>query len=296
MFEDYVADVDKYYVKSTPEPIQYGVSPHINQQVLFNTLYDIDAIQSNELDRIITESYSIILSKEFIKGNKNFIARLFTNTKFVVSLTKVLGGVREFTAEQKTCCNKLIYDYFILPHNKNGYVESLLYNLGMSINKAIIPVLLGIGLDQSTSHNLAIARYSTDNLVLATKRVNVIIVNSSVQLMTEQRIIDIYQKLFDNLMPLFEGIMFDKWDDSLLESDQEKEEIYTLINLALLDILNEMPKEMIVHILNQYHQLRTSIYQDKATRFNIHAISYDYERIIECIDQIEAGGFIKLPV
>lgn len=293
VFEGYVQDIIQNTHRSNPEEIKYAdVSPLVNPQILFDAFFTIDQIDQNELFSLISESYSLILTKKFIKENKNIMARMFTNSKFVTVFTQVLGGIRDFTNEQKTCCNKFIYDYLILPHKKDKYIESLLYNLGMSINKDMIPILLGIGLSQDLSHNIAIARYSTDNQILAMKRVNVLIVNSTIEIMTEQRIINIYEKLFDHMMPMFEGIMFDKWDEELIEQDSVKEELYSLINLALLDILNDMPMDSIQHILCQYSHLKNTVYRNKAVRFDIHAISYDYARVIECIEIVEQMGNI----
>lgn len=295
MLEQYLADVNSQIaVDPMTVDVNIGQCTFINPSIVVDALSNIDNIDDNYLYDMILHSYSVILSKEFLDDNKVVIAKAFTNSKFVTIFSRAMSGVRQLTNEQRVCCNKMIYDYLSLQRKKDMHIEGLLYNLGLTINRDDISGLLGLGLDQNTVANLAIARYSTEKQTLAVKRINVIIVNSSISVMTEQKIVNIYEKLFKHLMPLFEGIMFDRWDEDLFQ-DEDSEEIYGLINLALLDILNEMPSSMIEHILTQYSQLKEMIYVNKPTRFNIHSISYDYERIINAIDRLEQQYGIIVP-
>lgn len=297
MFEDYINQLKH-------NPIEVDTSKHtlnLTNSVVLNpdgilpkALQNIDNMSQQELSIVLQEGYKHILTKKFISMNKVLMANAFTNPKFLITLTQVLSNVKQFSIEEKINCNKMVYEYLALAREKDQSIVGLQYNIGLVINRDTIPNLLVLGLDQNTTTKLAIARYSTDKEDLAVKRVNVIIVNGDINVMTEQMIINIYQKLFDHLTPIVNGIMFDKWDDDLFEDNENAEEIYGLINLALLDILNEMPSNMIEHLLKQYAQTRDLIHSTEPVRFNIHSISSDYQRVINAIDRLESTG-IRIP-
>ena len=291
MFEEYAAAAAKEaeYKRKNAAPMvkmDYTTNVTSNPIILAQELANIDLIDNDKLASSIAKGWYIILDKNFVDANKQIVANAFTNEKFVTYFSRVMNQV-ELNYQQRIMCNKLVYDYLTLKASKDLCVESLLYNMGMIVNKDIIPGLMGIGLDSNIASKIAIARYSTAKETLAVKRVNVIIVNSPIEMMTEQMIVNIYEKLYDHLLPLFEGIMFDKWDEDCFIEAEDCEEIYARINLALLDILNEMPEDMIYNIIAQYTSNKEISYLNTPVRFNIHSISSDYSRVIQAIDLYE---------
>ena len=296
MFEEYVEALNREMPlgKRKPEPkFEMDLSTNVltSPDMLSIQLSDIQNMDNDSLYALLCKTWYLILDKDFIRKNKSIVANVFTNEKFVVLFSRVMNQVTGLNREQQICCNKLVYDYLTLRSEKDPHIESLLYNLGITINRDIIPGLMSLGLDTNTVAYLAIARYSTEKEQLAVKRVNVIIVNSSIEVMTEQMIVKIYEKLFDHLSPLFEGIMLDKWDDEFFQEAEDREEIYGLINLAVLDILNEMPDTLIYNVLYQYKQVKDQLYSKQPVRFDIHAISEsDYGRILAQIDRFESTG------
>ena len=154
---------------------------------------------------------------------------------------------------------------------------------------------MSLGLSESLCTDLAISRYSTSDLVVAMKRLNIVIINSSLNIMTEQTIINIYEKLFDNLTPMFEGIMFDAWDEDDF-NDQEQEEIYGTITLAILDILKEAPIDHIRTVITMYSQDHQYLYPNNPVRINLRAIAVsDYRRIIDAVDYVENVMMVHVP-
>lgn len=299
MFEEYVAAAEKEakYKEKLQEPrftMDYVSNVIANPEVLATELENVDLLEVNKLYDSISKGWRIILDNDFVASHKTIVANAFTNEKFVTLFSQVMSQV-ELNPFQRVMCNKLVYDYLTLNKEKDLHIQALLYNLGITINKDIIPGLMGIGLDSNTASNIAIARYSTQKETLAVKRVNVIIVNSPIEVMTEQMIVNIYEKLYDHLLPLFEGIMFDKWDEENFQDEEECEEIYGLINLALLDILNDMPDDMIYNILSQYTLDKQYTNLTTPVRFNIHSISSDYKRVIDAIDLYEKTSGNSVP-
>lgn len=297
MFEDYINRLKNEKVEPQ-EMFQINIANDVtlNPFIVEDKLRNINSLNDDELFRILSLAYPTILDKTFIDKNKVTITNAFTNERFVIILSQVLTAIQmPFTNEQKTNCNRLIYDYIVYQNNKkNSKIMKLLYNLGKTINRDIIPILCSLNLSEPLSVDLAIARYSTKNEQLAMARVNVVIMNAPVQIMTEQMIVWIYEKLFTHLTPMFEGIMFDVNEDEF--TDEGKEEIYGLINLAILDILQEAPMDAIMSVLSSYAQDKEFLHSKDPVRFNIKSISVsDYDRILTAIDLVESERELRIP-
>lgn len=296
MFEEYIEELSKrpkveenpvYY----PPPFAFSVT--LNPSILVDKLTNLEMVSTNELTDLISNHYNIILNKDFIKNNKVLLARLFTNERFITTFSRVVV-CKQLTEDELINCNKLIYDYMVYK-NKESNILMILYNLGKAINGVKLSVLRSLGLSEAVSTDLVISRYSTQNQILAMKRLNVAIINSSASVMTEQMIVNIYEKLFDNLTPMFEGIMFDSWDEEDF-TDQEQEEIYGTITLAILDILRDAPFNYITSVLTTYAQDHQYLYHDDPVRINLQAIAVsDYGRIIDAVDYVENQLKIHVP-
>lgn len=296
MFEDYIKQLNE--IQDTPtEYVNLSIgSSVLTPYVLEDKLSNISVLSDRQLYELLAIAYSTILNKTFIDKNKMIIKNLFENERFVMVFSQVLMNVTiPFDTEQKTNCNRLIYDY-IMFKNKDQHILKLLYNLARTINRDTIPQVCALGLEEPLAVDLVISRYSTTNESLGMKRVNVVITTqSSIEVMTEQMIVWIYEKLFDHLTPMFEGIMFDSWKEEDL-IDEEKEEIYGTINLAILDILQDAPLDSIVSVLSSFAQDKYFIHSDDPVRFNIKSISVsDYGRIIQAIDIVEKERGVIIP-
>ena len=297
MFEDYVTELNSApVVKPEFKPLTIGQTV-MTPYVLEDKLSNISNLTNNELYEVLMLAYPTILNKTFIDKNKAMIANLFMNERFVSIFSQVLSNVSiPFTDDQKTNCNRLIYDYIVYNGSKKSkHVMEILYKVGKIINRDVVPIVCALGLDEQLAINLIIARFSTKDEYLGMQRVNVVIMNSDINIMPEQMIVWIYEKLFNHLTPMFEGIMFDVWnDDDFINED--KEEIYGTINLAILDILQDAPMKNIISVISSFAQDRYYIHANDPIRFNIKAISLsDYGRVIEAIDHVEKDRGFKVP-
>lgn len=268
----------------------------VDSEILIHELQQVDTKNDQELYKLLSLSYKTLLDVEFINkaAHRLQIAKAFTNVRFVMALCNTVSSVN-LTDIQKIGCNKLIYDYFTMSSGKDEKIINLLYTLGWNINSEYVVKLQNRGLDNHIVTYLVVARYSTTDAVLATKRVNVIIMNQPSNIMNEQLIVNIYEELFnDVLTSLFTGIMFDTWGDDI-EMDYDQEEIYDTINLAILDIINEIPSGMIVQLLHSYAQSKQFLHSNERVRFDIHSISQDYSRILQAIEYTEKVDGIIVP-
>ncbi len=257
-----------------------------NPQILLDTLANVSKLETQRLYDVIMSGYPVLLDKEFIDTNAVVVARAFVDEKFIGIFSQILmSKVNEFTYDQKINCNRLIYEYIIYKNN-NKQTMSKLYALARILNQDKIPSLYGYGFEDQTIMDLVISRYSTQDEILAMKRVNCVIINSDPDAMSEQNIINIYEKLFDRLTPMFEGIMFDVWNKDNMRPAQE--EIYGRITLAILTILENAPHEAIMAVLTNFAQNRQLLHQDKPLRINLKAIAVsDYQRIVYAVQMFE---------
>ena len=109
-------------------------------------------------------------------------------------------------------------------------------------------------------------------------------------LLDEQKIIDIYLALFDRVLPLFTGVMLDVVSPQNMQSTSA-EEIYGLITLAILDIMDELPVADIKRGLKLFDEDRKILYPDSSLRMNFKACSpADFPRFCRALDELEAEG------
>lgn len=284
---------------SNVSSMNYNTNIATNIDAFMEKFSLIDSISDQDLFNMLSKYYSVLLENIFVENNKKLATGLFTNKRFIQIMTQVLYNV-QLTYDQRIYCNKLVYDY-IYPFNekKDPLTRTLLINLSKVVNRDIIPGLQGLSLSEELAATLALVRYSSLKEIINVKRLNVIIINQPSTLMTEQMIVNIYEQLFDHITPLFEGIMLDSWkpDDLYEDSVPDKYEVYSTINLAILDIVNELPSNIMRQLFITFSQDVSALYTDKSIRFNIKAISQDdYPRILGMIDYLEKEENWYVPV
>lgn len=292
---DDIAENVKAKPKEEVKTVQINLmdSLTLNIDMFLNRFKEIDNMNDNELHDLVEATYAMVLESTVAKKDTMLAITLFNNIRYVTALINVLSKV-SLTYSQRVYCNKLVYDYLRVPENKNPTIEQLLQNLSNTVNADIIPGLLGIGLPRDLASYIALARYSSMDEHTTVKRVNRCIFNTGdTNLITEVRLIRIYENLYSDCMTkLFKGIMLDVYPkDYLNECSEESNEIYSLIGLAVLTMVNTMPYDSIRFILKSYHT--DYINFPSYVRFSLK-LSDDYHRINDVIFNLQENG-IYLP-
>lgn len=258
---------------------------------LRDKLADIDSIPDTELYTLLRDYYKLILEDIFDKRAQNqrsdFII-LFTKPKFIISLTSAIRSDQiSDTAMQRL--NTMCYDYLVACGDGDEYVGTLLIALAKVTNRYMISTLCTIPVAEDFAALLALARYSSPEEVVNVKRLNRVLMNQPVDMMSEQLIVDIYMTLFDHVLPLFTGVMLDVINQNDIPPNIS--EIYGLITLSILDIMNELPLSDIKRGLCLFDQNRKMMYPDNPLRFNLESIAPDdYPRILGAIDLLRKEG------
>lgn len=288
------------YIKAAPEPqesieIDLLANVVLTPESLKDKFSRIDSMNDKDIFILVQDYYETILNIIFDSNEtslKRFFIDLFTNAKFVLALTQAMYTITPSDISKKRL-NKMCYDYLVISkHDESeSYISGLLMSLAKTINRDKIPLLCTVPLSEDLASMIALSRYSSEKEVINVKRLNRVLMNQPSDSLTEQKIVDIYLTLFDHVLPLFTGVMLDVQSPSNMSQDAM--EIYGLITLAALDILNELPMTDIKKGLILFDEDRYIQYSDKPIRINLESItSSDYPRILSAIDSLKAEGVI----
>lgn len=290
MFEKYIQDA----------PLELNPKDHYlfidNEVSLQKRLFNIDNLSDQDLYKVIYDSYNGII-KEVDSKNVELINFLYRNARFIMTFTNVLSRPDiELNHLQKISVNKLAYDYFTARGNKDNYIRALLLNMVKTVNRSVMPGMIGLGLNEDIAAYLVNARYSTEKSEdIQIRRLNLEIMKCSSEVMTVQMIVNIYGKLFDHVLPLFSAIMYDHWpNDSFVNN--EMEDIYATINLAILEIVNNLPEDIMYQLLVKFKETYDLMNHGQKLRFNIYSFcEADYPRLGYMLQLLRQDG-ITMPV
>ena len=251
-------------------------------------LSNIDSLTNADIYNIFGTYLNDILDCIF-KDKDQQLIELFTNARFITIATQAMYNITP-TITQRRRLNKLAYDYLILKNdNKSKEISALMINFSKVVNKDITPRLCGYGLSEDVATMIALARYSSEREITNTKRLNRVIMQQPMKIMTEQMIVDIYCALYTSALDLFEGVMYDIASYQTLNENEK--EIYGTITLALLDIINELPMSLIKEVLRCFTNNQQMLHPDSRLRFNIESFCpEDYPRLDECIQWMKNNG------
>ena len=227
------------------------------------------------------------ICKDILNNTINY-SYLLTDMKFITSLIRAINSIPiDYTI--RIACNKITYDYFT-SENPNYEIKQKYLDMSKSINREYINKLISIGLDEITACNLALCRYSSSNEKTNIKRLNFAIYHRDPNIMTEQMIVWIYEKLFDRISDLFQATMFEVYSAQQQEDFGENfMEVYGTVSLVVLIILNNMTSENIRKVLIGY-ETEWEYRGCPQVRFSLRALSADFSRISRVVeDMIQSG-------
>lgn len=284
--------------------IDVSNDPNYSMEAFKRKLFNNAEMDQNELVKFIAIHYKSILQTIFDLQDLSYL-QFFVNRKFILTLTSVISQVN-IDSQIRRYCNKIVYDY-ITCESVDKSVYDLMIGLAKVVNRDTILILKGLKLKDISATYLAISAMSHETQTINIRRTNFVIAthlsdmwesldDEEDMLKAEQLIIDIYQKLFENVSLLFEAIMFDIYDVNAPWMTEKIEIMYSLTSTAALDIVNSFPIYDIMSILKLYTFDYNLLRQNGARpRFSLNNLSNDYARINEAIYKLACEENLYVP-
>lgn len=287
---------DKFFNEVHDEKVNINIAndPSINKGLLDDIITNgtLNNYSDTDLYNLLSNNLRGFLLNIFERKDQEYI-KMIISDRFLRILIQVVSNTN-IDYMNKIYLNNLCYDYITLDDKyKNLVINELIYKLANITNKTHIPILIGLGIPEKIACYIVLSRFSTNDEFVNITRMNFVILNTNVNL-TEQMIVDIYQNLFERVTSLFEATMIDTYDDTEEWYTEEIDDRYSLITLALLDILNSLPSDAIRRVLDDYVSVYNTLYFGKKVRCDLRCLSNDYIRIRLIVEQMIKEG-IKLP-
>lgn len=224
------------------------------------------------------EAYNLV-KKEY----KNFLSNIIndpslddikSNPKFIISLIQVCLET-ELALDERINCNSMIYKQLT---TSSSYMEKLYSFLGFIVNRNITNKLVHCGLSLSIASYLAVVRKSSFDINNNINRLNFSILCLGPEIMTIQRITDIYVSLsntIEDIKTLFMVSMIDIYVSYSSNSSITDKMRYTNKNMnnALLSILESLKPHDIESILLEYSKMiENNMFDENDVRFSLSNI------------------------
>lgn len=233
-----------------------------------------------ELNRWMKNFYPIIL-KDIYENNNLQAKELLYRADNLKALEIALEN-RTADPVSKNHINEFIYEFFTKKEQEIN-TKPIYLHLSKLVNADVVS-RLSVYVPSDLAALLAMAKNSTLDINKATKRVNSVLIQQDTSFLTEQKIVDIYVTLYDRITPLFLGVMSDYRNPKQMSDSMS--ENWSLLDLALLDILENMPSEEIAKVLRSYVETERMGYL-KQPKFSLDSINtVDYPRTVNVYHSI----------
>lgn len=280
---------DFYRKASQIQSIKSEVTPNfdqLNKGIFKQSIPVIDQMDDHSLSVLIKNNIDSI-AKDILNDDKEY-ASILTNQKFISAFIRAINSIPiNYTIQ--LACNKIAYDYFTSDHPDQSIKKQYL-SLSKTVNNKYITKLISLGLDENIATNLSLCRFSSVNESTNVKRLNFAIYNRDPELMNEQIVVWIYEKLFSRISDLFQSTMFEVYNQQQqTDFGDNFMEVYGTVGLAVLCILNNMTSDNICKVLIGYEE--EWIYKGRPpVRFSLHALSNDYSKIGRVVEYLTSTG------
>lgn len=260
-------------------------------------LEHIDAIPDEEVYSILKQYYPIFLSNAIHSSELKFLRR---NAKFITILSQVIIEV-DLTLEQRTYCNAMLYKE-MSETTDDTYLQKLYYILGLHANQNMTHKIMSTGVDKALSTYLAIIRKSSFNPKDNVSRLNFTIMCGKPEIMTVQRITDIYCAIFNTISEIKDLFLLTVRDTYVFTCHESwiTEDILRIannMNFAVLSILESLDHKKLKEILKDYGNM--AIIDDLETsdvRFSFKKMDFtNFKNIHKCLIELREQYDLVLP-
>ena len=280
-------------------------SPTFNRSIFIQTIDSIPQMSDADLRRFIQQHFTSIMNNTFFGQDSARYVNLFTDVRFLDAFIDVLVRMQYYEKDTIIKCNTICYHYLTLNDSvKDPRVVSRMIQISNIINRSGLPHLLGLGLNETLVTMLLIARYSDLDLNICVKRVDHIIIRQPKELMSQKMISEIFKSLynpmeeFPRIFPYFMLDVLPDYNENIpntLWITDEIDEVNSVMNLAVLDILDNLPTQLIRNTLVNYAEGYRIVNPNRRVRFSMQRLSDDYYRINDVVYALAEREAIFVP-
>lgn len=307
LFDEYYQEKKEYDEshRDKVEKVELANNPNFSLPILKQNIEHIDDMTDAELKTFLSRAYRKILVSLFDQKELPKYIQYFQNVRFIDAFIEVLSTIQFLERDEIVRLNTLCYHYLTLPEDKQDYmVVNRMIKLSSMVNRYSLPRLLGLGLPEQLANMLLIARYSDINLNICVKRVDFIIITQPKELMNQEMIHQILLILYDTFNEYYMVFPY-MMMDIIPEFDEDNEktwwvtddvsEVNSVLNLAMLEVLNDLPTQEIRKVILNYSEGKTIVNSSAPIRFSLKTLSDDYYRINNVTNYLTYNEHIFVP-
>lgn len=269
-----------------------------NRTRLLKRMQKLDLMSERDAYELINKEYDVLIQDIFGDNAKEF-QFLLSSPKFLNIMIQILNQ-KDLTYLEMLHFNSFIYDYIVYDsvENPDEYIMKLIYMLGEVINKSIVRMLIGCGLDENFAIFIAVSAASSFKPELNIKRLNFTLTTALPEIMSEDMLMSIYECFFSNITDLFINTIFDTdIKDNVDTIDWINDQILTVDNrimFTVLCILESMtPIEITKVLMATAEAFKWKNYDDSTTKISLKKIDKEiFNKISIITEQLEGDGYI----
>ena len=261
------------------EEVHFFDNPLIYPTLYEEKLKNINSMDQMELYKIVSASLGTILDNIERGENDYDDIKYFQNKRFLETVVNVCARTRLEMKDIRNL-NKIVYEYMTskLP---NLPLKELMVDIVRNADRDLVNNMVNMtGMSDEDALYICVSFFSVSDNLKAILKMNMAIMRLPKDIATEQNIIFIYEAFSEyiRMSNLFKSIMFDFG----IQMDSKKSEIFSMMIIAVLSILNAQKLDVIRLVLIEY--VNSYNYPTPAcqpVRFTIYSISQeDYDRIM----------------
>ena len=321
MFEQFwneKREFEERLAKQASPPPPMANSPAFNQSILFKNINDRNSMSEAELRYFIHNNFAVIMNNVFAPEVSPKYLAAFQEPRFLDAFIEVVSHVKYFDGDVGVRINLIIYDYIVAYSDSKPEILDKMKQLATIVNYSKSIILKKYNLPMFLDIYLLVARYSTFDLNICVRRVNLMLIrnqrlagmlNIDPDTETSAESIDFLARLLVDLFAIDTWNLvlsyfmldvlptYDEHNPSTQWVTPDVEAMDSAISLAILKILDTMipSSNALKTIIATYAEGYRMMNWKKPTRFSFQSISEDYPRLKSVIKYLEDEERLIVP-
>ena len=261
--------------------------------VFYRNINKFESMDQHQRQAFVKSNIDLI-SDHIMNSKCNYATILFTPA-FLEAYFKILS-IMPITALRKFASNFLFYTFKTNMKYRSGMnqdqiktINNLFMAIARVVNRDLIRIIESVGIPNEYATEISVARFSYTDEITNAHRVNQVMMYSrDPSIFTEQNIIYVYEKLFNQLRYLFMAVMFDvqeNYEQEFPDDDDAFYYVFSNISLAALTMANNLPIDGIYRLLSIFLEKWNEVGKPR-TRFSLRSLSADYGRVLSVVERM----------